>query len=172
MKSNWMKLAFAVVFGAAATVAAAPEALAEKKGCSASCGHGTCSTSREGADCGCCTDGTPYCGTASDCKAHPSTSLSFVVADISNTGGDTSVSALLNAMKISLDGSYESGTLIDAIYWFSNATLNGDADEIEAAQEYLNESYSAVSDEQALIALRVALNGMSSPAPAPINGSR
>lgn len=166
MNMNWMKLAFAVVFGAAATVAALPEAMAMGAGCKANCAHGSCSTNNSGKDCGCCSDGTPYCGMATDCKAHPTTSLSFVISDISTTGGDASVSALLATMKSSLDASSESDTLIDATYWYSSAVQSGDADEIDAAQEYLNDAYAAMSDDQALIALRVALNGMASPAPA------
>ncbi|APR75160.1 Hypothetical protein A7982_00506 [Minicystis rosea] len=163
MNMRWMKLAFAVVFGAAATVAVTPDANAIRPGCSARCARGECSTTN-GVDCGCCSDGTPICGSLSGCSQHSVTLLPHVLSDIANTGGDASVSALLNTLKSSLDGSAESSALIDAIYWYGNAVQYGEADEIEAAQEYLNDAYSATSDQQALIALRVVLNGMASPA--------
>ncbi len=49
---------------------AQPALAAARKGCSANCGLGTCSTTNQGAQCGCCADGTPYCGAASDCGKH------------------------------------------------------------------------------------------------------
>ncbi|APR88289.1 hypothetical protein A7982_13638 [Minicystis rosea] len=163
MNMRWMKLAFAVVFGAAATVAVTPEAKAERPECAASCELGACTTTN-GMECGCCSNGMPFCGSMDGCSQHSVTVLPRVLSDIANTGGDASVSALLDTLKASLDGSAESSALIDAIYWYGNAVQFGEADELEAAQAYLNDAYSATSDRQALIALRVVLNGMASPA--------
>lgn len=167
MSMNWIKLAFAVAFGMATTAVAIPEPEAfAANGCSANCAHGSCSTNNSAKDCGCCGDGTPYCGTAGDCKSHATSVLTTVAFDIVSIGGVKSATALIDALSTSLDKSPESSVLIDAVYWYSTAVLSGNPDEIEAAQEYVNDSYTVLPDGQALVALRVTLNGMASP-PAP-----
>ena len=167
MMKQLLSVAFAFVLGTGAlavTSDARAEALFGKKGCSAECSKGSCSTSNSAHSCGCCSDGTPYCGSASDCTAHATTSLTMWVRDLAVLGGVASADSLRDSLLASLDGSAESMEFVVAVEWFATAVLADNADEIEMARDHLNESYSLLGEGQDLLALRAVLEGMLSPA--------
>lgn len=136
-----------IVSVALATVAFAQPALAAaRKGCSANCGLGTCSTTNQGAQCGCCADGTPYCGAASDCGKHDA--VLRQVASI--PGGSPDQGRFLEAARATLES--KAGRQFVATYAALVKRGGASVSEIEIA---LEEAYLALQVREAELVLQI-----------------
>lgn len=136
---------------------------ASGRGCSAQCNKGSCSSSNTYAECGCCTDGMPYCGSASNCKDKVSTSFTLVAFDVISTGGDTSAQALVDALAESLQPTQGSTDFIASVSALAAAILSGDSAKAQAAQLVTIERFEALEEGDDYVALKVALTSMASP---------
>lgn len=133
-----------------------------KKGCSAQCNKGSCSSGNTYAECGCCGDGTPYCGSASNCKDKLASSFTLVAFDVISVGGAESAKVFSASLRIALQPTEGSAGFIESVDRLAEAILSGDVKAAEAAQLITIERFEDLEEGDDVVALKVALNSLSS----------
>jgi hypothetical protein len=144
-------------------VLATPEAFAANRGCSAQCNKGSCSSGNTYAECGCCSDGMPYCGSAVNCKDKLATAFTTVAFDVISVGGAESAQAFVDALKVSLQPTDGSTQFIASVSALASAILSGNSDEAQAAQLIAVEKFDGLEEGDDFVALKVALSSLASP---------
>ncbi|WP_224245769.1 hypothetical protein [Hyalangium gracile] len=158
MTSRAIKLA---VLCAGLVVLGAPTAEAVgARGCKASCNKGSCNSSNSYAECGCCGDGTPYCGSASNCKDKVASAFTLAFHEVATVGGMEGVFSVADKLKVVLKPTDGSAQLIASVVQLGEAILSGDSTAAQAAQLITIERFEGLEEGDDLVALKVVTESM------------
>lgn len=142
----------------------APSASAlEAAGCKANCSKGSCSSSNSAVSCGCCSDGTPYCGAASDCKESTISTYSSMTLDVVSLGGQPSADVLVSSLSSSLKPTEGSKLFVDAVRAYSSALIAGNEAEAEYYRLLVDNNYKLLEDGDGQLAQKLAFESLRSP---------
>lgn len=133
------------------------------KGCSANCSQGSCSSSNQYAECGCCTSGTPYCGNATDCKDQKGATFTTVLFDVVSVGGEESGKFLVDSLAKALQPNDGTTAFIESVRYLTRSILSGNMDEARAAEIITIERFDGLAEGDDNVALKVVLSALSSP---------
>lgn len=150
MQKTLTSMSFAVFFTLMTLhTFSAPAGAAIFGGCKAKCSGGECKTSNKYKECGCCTDGTPYCGSSTDCADHGGgggctiTSGTFEpvsAADIDFVGALATLARTFGASGEAVATAAEAAL---------DATILGDVESYAAAVDQFDAGVEALTPKQA-----------------------
>lgn len=116
------------------------------RGCKADCEGGSCSTSNKAKECGCCADGTPFCGNSNDCGDKL---VGHAAGDLIEAGGGAAIVAWSDAIVSGVEPTPERDELVGALHMLADAYQAGDQAGEQAALVMIDYTFAELQPHHA-----------------------